>query len=84
MRFCDRLLLQEPGGESEQVAFLSSQAHVPSTLEVTAWTDDGIIMGCRHKQTRAEGVLFHPESFLTENGAELMCNFLDLSTSHVV
>jgi anthranilate synthase/aminodeoxychorismate synthase-like glutamine amidotransferase len=57
---------------------------VPSTLEVTAWTEDGIIMGCRLKQTRAEGVLFHPESFLTENGAELMRNFLDLSTSHVV
>ncbi|MBZ5578478.1 MAG: aminodeoxychorismate/anthranilate synthase component II [Acidobacteriia bacterium] len=49
---------------------------VPPALEVTAWTADGIIMGCRLRGTRAEGVLFHPESFLTEHGGALLRNFL--------
>lgn len=51
-------------------------ASIPETLEVTAWTQDGIIMGCRLRRTQAEGVLFHPESFLTEHGTELLRNFL--------
>jgi len=50
---------------------------VPEALEVTAWTEGRIIMGCRLRQTKAEGVLFHPESFLTEHGAALLRNFLD-------
>ncbi|HEY1242385.1 MAG TPA: aminodeoxychorismate/anthranilate synthase component II [Bryobacteraceae bacterium] len=45
-------------------------------LEVTAWTGEGIIMGCRLRGTLAEGVLFHPESFLTEHGTELLGTFL--------
>jgi para-aminobenzoate synthetase component 2 len=49
---------------------------VPATLEVTAWTRDGVIMGCRLRGTKAEGVLFHPESFLTEHGPALLGNFL--------
>lgn len=49
---------------------------VPPTLEVTARTADGIIMGCRLKGTATEGVLFHPESFLTEHGTDLLRNFL--------
>jgi len=52
-------------------------ASVPESLEVTAWTREGIIMGCRLRGTQAEGVLFHPESFLTEHGAELLRNFLE-------
>ena len=48
----------------------------PLSLELTAWTADGIIMGCRLRGTRAEGVLFHPESFLTEHGGALLRNFL--------
>lgn len=52
-------------------------ASIPGTLEVTAWTQDGIIMGCRLLGTLAEGVLFHPESFLTEHGTELLRNFLE-------
>ena len=51
-------------------------ATVPASLEVTAWTADGIIMGCRLRGTCAEGVLFHPESFLTEQGPRLLGNFL--------
>jgi anthranilate synthase/aminodeoxychorismate synthase-like glutamine amidotransferase len=51
---------------------------IPSVLEVTAWTDDGIIMGVRHKQFKVEGVQFHPESILTGAGKDLLRNFLKL------
>ena len=51
-------------------------ASVPSQLEVTAQTADGVIMGCRLAGTATEGLLFHPESFLTERGRELIENFL--------
>jgi anthranilate synthase/aminodeoxychorismate synthase-like glutamine amidotransferase len=51
---------------------------VPESLEVTAWTDDGAIMGCRLRGSRVEGVLFHPESFLTEPGPAIFSNFLNV------
>ncbi len=49
----------------------------PSCLEITAWTEDGEIMGVRHKTLPIEGVQFHPESILTEHGHALLKNFLD-------
>ncbi|MEX0960575.1 MAG: aminodeoxychorismate/anthranilate synthase component II [Burkholderiales bacterium] len=49
---------------------------LPDCLEVTAWTDDGEIMGMRHKTLAVEGVQFHPESILSEHGHELLANFL--------
>ena len=49
---------------------------LPDCLDVTAWTDDGEIMGVRHKELAVEGVQFHPESFLTEHGHDLLANFL--------
>ncbi len=49
---------------------------IPDCLEITAWTDDGEIMGVRHKTLAVEGVQFHPESILTEYGHELLQNFL--------
>jgi len=49
---------------------------LPACLEVTAETDQGEIMGVRHKQYRVEGVQFHPESILTECGKDLLRNFL--------
>jgi len=49
---------------------------LPDCLEVTAWTDDGTIMGLRHRQYPVEGVQFHPESFMTEVGKDLLKNFL--------
>ncbi len=52
---------------------------LPVVLEVTAWTDDGVIMGVRHKQHKVEGVQFHPESILTTVGKDLLRNFLKLS-----
>jgi anthranilate synthase component 2 len=49
---------------------------IPDCLEITAWTDDGEIMGVRHKTLDVEGVQFHPESILTQHGHELLANFL--------
>ena len=49
----------------------------PADLEITAWTEDGEIMGVRHREMAVEGVQFHPESILTEHGHALLRNFLD-------
>jgi len=49
---------------------------LPDCLEVTAWTEDGEIMGVRHKSFAVEGVQFHPESILSEHGHELLKNFI--------
>jgi anthranilate synthase/aminodeoxychorismate synthase-like glutamine amidotransferase len=49
---------------------------LPPVLEVSAWTQDGVIMGLRHKQFTVEGVQFHPESLLTAVGKNLLRNFL--------
>ncbi len=48
----------------------------PAELEITAWTEDGEIMGVRHRTLDVEGVQFHPESILTEHGHDLLRNFL--------
>ena len=50
---------------------------LPDCLEVTAWTEDGEIMGVRHVELDVEGVQFHPEAILTESGHELLKNFLE-------
>lgn len=53
------------------------RASCPDCLEITAWTDDGEIMGVRHKQLAIQGVQFHPESILTEHGHAMLKNYLD-------
>jgi anthranilate synthase component 2 len=53
--------------------------HLPAVLEVTAWTDDGEIMGVQHKVRPVFGVQFHPESIATECGYDLLANFLDIA-----
>ena len=50
----------------------------PPELEVTAWTDKGIIMGVRHKRYPVEGIQFHPESIMTKVGKDVLQNFLDM------
>lgn len=54
---------------------------LPDCLEVTAWVENGEIMGLRHKQLPIWGVQFHPESILTENGMDLLKNFLSVSSN---
>jgi anthranilate synthase/aminodeoxychorismate synthase-like glutamine amidotransferase len=51
---------------------------MPPALEVSAWTEDGVVMGVRHKEFKVEGVQFHPESILTNVGKDLLRNFLKL------
>ena len=52
---------------------------LPESLEVTAWTDDGLIMGLRHRSLPIYGVQFHPESIETAEGRKLLANFLALT-----
>ncbi len=52
---------------------------MPDVLEITAWTDDGEVMGFQHKTRPLHGVQFHPESIATEGGHQLLLNFMDLA-----
>jgi len=56
---------------------------LPDCLEVSAWTDNDIIMGLRHRVYQVEGVQFHPESIMTEIGKDLLRNFLKLSINTI-
>lgn len=51
---------------------------LPDCLEVTAWTDDGTVMGLRHRQHPVYGIQFHPESFMTQGGKDILRNYLNL------
>ena len=50
---------------------------VPNCFKITAWTEDGLVMGLRHKTYKVYGIQFHPESFLTPIGKKLLANFLE-------
>jgi anthranilate synthase component 2 len=54
------------------------RASLPEVLEITAETDDGLIMGLSHKQFNVHGVQFHPESIASEHGHTILKNFIDM------
>ncbi|HUH04891.1 MAG TPA: aminodeoxychorismate/anthranilate synthase component II [Kofleriaceae bacterium] len=68
--------LPEPLEATRYHSLVVDRASVPDVLEITAETDDGIVMGLRHKELGVEGVQFHPESILTVGGHDLLRNFL--------
>ena len=57
------------------------EQNMPEFIEITSKTDDGTVMGLRHKHHLTEGIQFHPESILTPHGKQLLKNFVDLSQS---
>jgi len=60
-------------------SLIVEESSLPSDLEATAWSDDGLIMGLRHRTLPIEGVQFHPESIMTEHGKVLLANFLSIA-----
>jgi len=68
--------LPDPFEATRYHSLIVERSSVPDVLEVTAWTDDGVVMGLRHREHAVEGVQFHPESILTASGHDLLRNFL--------
>lgn len=68
--------LPQPFPATRYHSLIVRREDLPASLEVTAWTEDGIIMGLRHRDLPIEGVQFHPESIMTEAGKQLLANFL--------
>jgi anthranilate synthase/aminodeoxychorismate synthase-like glutamine amidotransferase len=69
--------LPEPLEATRYHSLIVERETLPDVLEITAETDDGLIMGLRHRELMVEGVQFHPESVLTHGGHDLVQNFLD-------
>ncbi|MCE1225578.1 MAG: aminodeoxychorismate/anthranilate synthase component II [Geobacteraceae bacterium] len=76
--------LPNPFNATRYHSLVVERSSLPDCLEVTAWVDNGEIMGLRHKELPVWGVQFHPESILTEGGMELLDNFITLSKQHPV
>ena len=70
--------LPNPFEATRYHSLVIERASMPDVLEITAWTDDGEIMGVRHKTLPVHGVQFHPESILTEVGKDILRNFLEM------
>jgi anthranilate synthase/aminodeoxychorismate synthase-like glutamine amidotransferase len=70
--------LKNPFTATRYHSLLVKKETLPGVLEISAWTDEDEIMGLRHKEFKVEGVQFHPESILTEDGKKLLANFLKL------
>ena len=68
--------LPNPFEATRYHSLIVDRASVPDVLEITAETDDGLVMGLRHRELDVEGVQFHPESVLTDAGHDLLKNFL--------
>lgn len=70
--------LPNPFQATRYHSLIVKRATLPDCLEITAWTEEGEIMGLRHKEFPVHGVQFHPESILTHDGKKLLANFLKL------
>ncbi|MGH9470899.1 MAG: anthranilate synthase component II [Terriglobia bacterium] len=70
--------LPNPFPATRYHSLIVERATLPSCLEISATSPDGLIMGFRHKEYQVEGVQFHPESILTDAGKQLLANFLRL------
>ena len=70
--------LRDPFTATRYHSLIVARDSVPACLEVSAWTEDGLVMGLRHRELPLEGVQFHPESILTTAGHDLLRNFLAL------
>ena len=70
--------LESPFRAGRYHSLVVERESLPSCLQVSAETSDGVIMGLRHREKRIEGVQFHPESILTQDGRRLLANFLAL------
>jgi anthranilate synthase component 2 len=71
--------LPSPFNATRYHSLVVERETLPDCLEVTAWLEDGTIMGLRHRERLIEGVQFHPESIASEHGHQLLRNFLDLA-----
>ncbi|HEX5036704.1 MAG TPA: aminodeoxychorismate/anthranilate synthase component II [bacterium] len=71
--------LDNPFEATRYHSLVIEKSTIPDCLEITASTDDGEIMGVRHKEFLLEGVQFHPESILTTEGKRLLKNFLEMA-----
>lgn len=69
--------LPNPVTATRYHSLVIERATCPACLEITAWTEDGEIMGVRHREFAVEGVQFHPESILTQSGHAMLRNFLE-------
>lgn len=68
--------LPEPLRVTRYHSLVVDRQTLPACLEVTAWTDDGLVMGLRHRSYPIQSVQFHPEAHLTQSGLELLSNFI--------
>lgn len=71
--------LPDPLVATRYHSLVVQRENLPAELRVTAWTEDGLIMGLEHRTRPHFGVQFHPESYLTARGKEILRNFLDLA-----
>lgn len=76
--------LPNPFNATRYHSLVVERSSLPDCLEVTAWVENGEIMGLRHRELPVWGVQFHPESILTEGGMQLLENFLKLSRRYPV